>query len=141
VPKGESVWRRKWGQEGLSAYSFKKTERILKRSRFVGLSKEGKKIHGDYFVIYYGLNRLGNRRLGITVSKKVGCAVIRNRIKRLVREYYRLNKARIEKAYDLNIIAKPGVARLSSQKIFQTLEHLFSEISKDCRHEAIVGAH
>jgi ribonuclease P protein component len=125
----------------LSAYSFKKTERILKRSGFVRLSKEGKRIHGDHFVVNYGSNRLGNQRLGITVSKKVGCAVIRNRIKRLVREYYRLNKARIENSYDLNIIAKPGVAKLSSQKIYQTLEQLFSEISKDCRHEAIVGAH
>jgi ribonuclease P protein component len=125
----------------LSAFSFKKSERILKRSEFVSLFKKGHRIHRKHFVLNYLRNGLGNLRLGITVSKKVGGAVIRNRIKRLVREYFRLHKARIESAYDLNFIAKPGAARLSSQQINQTLGHFFSEISKDCKNEAVVGTH
>ena len=125
----------------MSAFSFKKSERILKRYGFVRLFKEGYRIHREPFVVNYASNGLGNLRLGITVSKKVGCAVIRNRIKRLVREYFRLHKAQIENAYDLNIIAKPGAARLSCQEINQALSHLFSEISKDCRDEAVVGTH
>ena len=126
----------------MSAYSLKKTERILKRSDFLRLSKEGRRIQGEHFVVHYGSNRIGNRRLGITVSKKVGCAVKRNRIKRLVREYFRHNKARIHHSYDLNIIAKPGVATLSTEKANQALGQLFSEISKDCKCEAIAaGAH
>jgi len=125
----------------LGAFSFKKSERILKRSVFSRLFEEGHRIHGDHFVVNYCENGLRNLRLGITVSKKVGCAVIRNRIKRLVREYFRLHKAQIEGSYDLNIVAKSGVAGLSTKKINQTLKHLFSEISKDCRYETVVGAH
>jgi ribonuclease P protein component len=86
-------------------------------------------------------NGLGNVRLGITVSKKVGCAVIRNRIKRLVREYFRLHRAELNTAYDLNFIAKPRAANVSSQEINQTLKDLLSEISKDCSDETAVGAH
>lgn len=129
------------GQSGLSAFSFKKTERIRKRSDYLRLFKEGKRIHGDCFVVNYLENSLGNTRLGITVSKKVGCAVIRNRIKRLVREYFRLNKARITGAYDMNIVARPGIADFSTQKINQALEQIYSEISKDCNNEAAFGAH
>lgn len=125
----------------MSVFSFKKSERILKRSDFVRLFKDGHRIHCEHFFVHYLKNGQGELRLGITVSKKVGCAVIRNRIKRLVREYFRLHKAQIGKAYDLNFIAKPEAANLPSQKINQTLKHLFSEISKDCRDETAVGTH
>jgi ribonuclease P protein component len=125
----------------LSVFSFKKAERILKRSDFLRLSKDGKRVHGDHFVIHYNKNSLRNLRLGITVSKKVGSAVIRNRIKRLVREYFRLHKSRIGTTYDMNIIAKSGAAHLPSDNVYQTLEHLFDEISKDCRNETAVVAH
>ena len=125
----------------MSAFSFNKSDRILKRSGFVKLFKKGHRIHRGPFVVNFATNGLGNLRLGITVSKKVGCAVIRNRIKRLVREYFRHHKTQIENAYDLNIIAKSGAARLSSQELNQALRHLFSEISKDCRDETVVGAH
>ena len=125
----------------MSAFSLKKTDRILKRSGFLRLSREGRRIHGEHFVVNYFTNSSGNMRLGVTVSKRVGCAVIRNRIKRLVRECFRLNKARISGACDMNIIAKTGAASLSSRKISQILGNLFYEISEDCKNEAVVGAH
>jgi ribonuclease P protein component len=81
-------------------------------------------------------------RLGVTVGKKVGRAVVRNRIKRLVRERFRLSRALFDDTYEINIIAKTGAAELSSQEITQTLEGIFGEISKDCKHEAIAaGTH
>lgn len=126
------------GQKSLSAFSFKKTDRILKRPHFVMLSKFGRRIHRDCFVVNCCRNSLGKSRLGITVGKKVGCAVMRNRIKRLVREYFRLNSVLIGGAYDVSVIARRGAADLSSQEISQTLETLFCEISKDCSNEAVI---
>ena len=116
--------------------------RLFRKADFQRLSKYGRTIHRDHFVVAYCRNSLGNPRLGVTVSKKVGCAVIRNRIKRLVREYFRLNKALFDEAYDMNVIARSGAASLSSQEINQTLESILREMSKDNKYEAIAtGTH
>jgi ribonuclease P protein component len=126
----------------LSAFSFKKSDRILKRADFKRLWKTGRKAYGDFFILHYTQNSLGKTRLGVTVSKKVGCAVVRNRIKRLIREYYRKRTPVPSVAYDINVIAKAGVTDLSSEEIHQTLERSFLKISKDCKDEAHpVGAH
>lgn len=55
-------------------------------------------------------------RVGFTVSKKIGNAVVRNGVKRKLRVFYRLNKPLFPKA-DLNIIAKKGADTLSSQQL------------------------
>ncbi|MDY6988663.1 MAG: ribonuclease P protein component [Thermodesulfobacteriota bacterium] len=126
----------------MGAFSFKKAERILKRDDFKRLFKCGKKIHGDHFVVYYCRNNLGILRMGVTVSKRVGCAVIRNRVKRLLRESFRLSKALCDNAYDMNVIAKTGAAHLSFQQTNQALGNIFREISKDCKHAArALGTH
>lgn len=59
-----------------------------------------------------GRNGLGITRLGITASKRTGNAVKRNRIKRLVREFFRLNKERLPQGVDILIAAKNGAADL-----------------------------
>ena len=126
----------------MSAFSLTKAVRLLRRADFQRLSKYGRTVHRDHFVVTCCRNSLGNPRLGVTVSKKVGCAVVRNRIKRLVREYFRLNKAQFDKAYDMNVIARSGAARLSSQEINQTLASVFREMSKDNKYEAVAtGTH
>ncbi len=135
--KEENVYLYRKVQESLSAFSFQKVDRILKRSDFLRLARNGKRIHGKHFVVAFCRNSLGNTRLGITASKRVGCAVARNRIKRLVREYFRSHRAGIDGTYDLNIIAKKGSADLSSKKINQTLEGFFHKISTDSRNEDV----
>jgi ribonuclease P protein component len=115
----------------LSAFSFKKTDRILKRADFENLWKSGKKIYEGFFVVHYTKTGLGKSRLGVTVSKKVGCAVVRNRIKRLTREFFRLNRSRVNGAYDMNVIARAGINELSNEKIFQALERSLLRISPE----------
>ena len=110
-------------------FSFTKEDRILKRNEFIQLSKFGRKLHQGSFIAIYVPGRFGRSRLGITVTKKVGGAVTRNRIKRLVREYFRLNKHLLSGEWDINIIAKKEAADLSSEKVFASLQDIFKKIS------------
>lgn len=115
----------------MTAFSFGKEDRILKRPRFLVLTKTGRRVHAKHFLVTYRRNRCEHSRLGVTVSKKVGKAVSRNRIKRLVREFFRINRTCLCGTYDLNIIAKKGAADLPSRQVNQELEGLFHKISLD----------
>ncbi|MBQ7229719.1 MAG: ribonuclease P protein component, partial [Oscillospiraceae bacterium] len=57
-------------------------------------------------VLYARRNRTGTNRVGITVSKKLGKAHIRNRIRRRVREVYRLNEDRFQSGWDIVVVAR-----------------------------------
>lgn len=74
-------------------------------------------------------NAAEQRRVGITVSRKVGNAVVRNRIKRFVREYYRYKKETIPGRRDINIIARKYASHLSGTQIFCDLDKLFDKIA------------
>ena len=86
-------------------FSFTKEERILKRTDFNNLKIRGKKHHTKNFTIIIKPNGRDTTRLGITVSKRIGKSVTRNRIKRLIREFFRLHKHKIPKGYDVLIVA------------------------------------
>lgn len=109
--------------------SFTKADRILKRSQFIKLSKCGKKINNRYFIAIYKENSVQNCRLGITVSKKVGKAATRNRIKRLSREFFRLNRQIIKGHWDINLIAKREASLLANLEANKVLNKLFNGIS------------
>jgi ribonuclease P protein component len=110
-------------------YSFKKADRLLKRSEFVWLSRYGKKIHGRYFLAIFLPGTGAGNRLGVTVTKKVADAPGRNRIKRLVRESFRQNRHRISGNQDINVVAKRQAATMSSIEAFDDLTLIFSKIS------------
>ena len=105
-----------------------KTERLRKRAQFLTLSKQGKKVYTDCFIAIVHDSTAQNNRLGITVSKKVGNAVRRNRIKRLVREYFRTSRTNISGPKDINIIARKGLTSLSNKQILEKLDKLFAKI-------------
>jgi len=86
--------------------SFPKLERLLNRKDFVNLNRLGKRFHTKHFLVIIKENNTDKRRLGVTVTKKTGNAVKRNRVKRLLREYFRLNKNRFSIGYDTVIIGK-----------------------------------
>ena len=59
-----------------------------------------------YLVLYARRNRTGQNRVGITVSKKLGHAVVRNRVRRRLREVYRLNEAQFRPGWDIVVVAR-----------------------------------
>jgi ribonuclease P protein component len=104
---------------------FKKTDRLLKRFEFTGLSTSGKTIHDRFFIIAFKPGAGTQTRLGITVSKRVGNAVTRNHIKRIVREVFRLSRSRFPIAMDVNVIAKKSAAGISFAQTDASLKKLF----------------
>ena len=112
----------------MSSYSFPKAERLLKRADFLRLSVSGKKIQTRFFIAAVLDGTKENNRIGITVSKRVGKAVERNRIKRLVREYYRHRRKTLSGNRDINIIARKYVKFLSNSKVVEALDELFARL-------------
>jgi ribonuclease P protein component len=111
--------------------TFNKADRIRKRSEFLRLNREGKKVQNRHFIIFYAPGRRYRTRLGITVARKVGGAVTRNRIKRIAREYFRKNRDQLKGVWDINLIAKKEVANLPAETINNAIEKLFKKLS-DC---------
>lgn len=99
----------------MTGFTFPKKERLLSRQEFLQFNSGGKKVHTAHFLLLWN-DASPSRRLGITVSRKVGNAVTRNRIKRRLREFYRHNKPLFIEA-DFNIIAKRGAEGLDSHQV------------------------
>jgi ribonuclease P protein component len=78
-----------------------KVERLRKRAEFLEVYRRGEKVRGRYFFLYFLRNNLPHSRLGITVTRKLGKTVIRNRIKRRLREVFRKNKSSVRPPCDL----------------------------------------
>ena len=101
-------------------FTFKKADRILKRSEFMTLARHGRKLQNDVFIAVVLPGATDRSRLGITVTRKVGNAVRRNRIKRLVREFFRRQQYQQTGNWDINIIAKKRAAGLRGNSSTQT---------------------
>ncbi|HLO25275.1 MAG TPA: ribonuclease P protein component [Geobacteraceae bacterium] len=99
---------------------FPRHERLLKRPDFLRISRQGNKIHTSNFIILWTESPLAAVRIGITVSGKVGNAVTRNHLKRLIREFYRNNKSLFGLA-DYSIIARQSAAGLDFSAICHEL--------------------
>lgn len=84
----------------------KKTWRIKQNYEFRRLYRRGKSAATPFLVLYALKNRRNMNRIGLTVSPKLGGAVVRNRIKRLLREAYRLHEQQIKTGYDFVLVAR-----------------------------------
>lgn len=100
--------------------SLRGEDKLLKRTDYQRLSASGKKYHTPHFIVVWSEDGIGRARIGITASRKVGNAVTRNRIKRLVREYFRLHRHCFIAA-DFNIIAKRGAENLAFHELCSEL--------------------
>jgi ribonuclease P protein component len=106
--------------------TFPKAARLLARREFLFLQQRGKKLHGPHFLVITAPGRTHRSRLGLTTSRRFGKAVVRNRMKRLLREFFRERQYMIFPAIDIIIIPKAGASQLSLPQIAGELEGLIS---------------
>lgn len=95
----------------------KHTVSIKRNHEFQRLYAKGKNTASPYLAVYWRKNRLGANRLGLTVGKKVGGAVVRNRVRRRIREIYRLHERELTTGCDLVIVARVKAAFSSYQQL------------------------
>ena len=76
--------------------------------------------HGNGFLVLYARkNHSATNRVGLTVSKKLGCAVVRNRVRRRLREIYRLNEHLFAPGWDIVVVARSRCIKADFQKLTQ----------------------
>lgn len=93
--------------------------RLRKNAEFRVVYKRGRSFSNKLLVLYTYRNKKDFNRLGISVSKKVGKSVVRNRIKRFIKESFRLNCCNIKTGYDLIFIAR----NLSNDKKYSDIDN------------------
>ena len=103
----------------------KKCLRLTKNLEFKRVYRAGRRWSSFFFTMYIKKNNLNHSRLGVSVSKKVGKSVVRNRTKRRVKEAFRKNLNFIKIGYDVVISAKPPASEADFTKIERELINLF----------------
>ena len=101
----------------------KKEYRVNKRQDFDNIIRKKQSFANRQFVIYYQENKLDHMRLGISVSKKLGKAHERNKLKRYVRESFKTRKDFL-KNYDIIIIVRPAAKGLSFLEFGSSIDHV-----------------
>ena len=100
------------------------TESLKKNKDFQIVFKNGKSRANKYLIMYVLKNSLDRNRIGISVSKKVGNSIVRHRIKRLVKESYRLHENMFNSGLDIVVIARVGADAIGYREIESALLHL-----------------
>ena len=84
----------------------KKTVTIKENRDFRRIYSRGRSAVTPFLVLYCRPNGRDHNRLGITTSTKLGCAVVRNRARRRLREVFRLNRDKLQKGWDVILVAR-----------------------------------
>ena len=114
---------------------FGRSSRILKSQDFVRVSRKGRRRASSEFVVLSVVEpncpgrTTPDPRLGLSTSRAVGNAVVRNRIRRQVREWFRKERQKLPAYLDLVIIARKRASSLETAEIFRSLDLLVSPLS------------
>ncbi len=106
-------------------FTLHRSHRLKKNEHFQAVFQKGSSAANKQFVVY-SLKQEGQAsfRVGISVSKKIGIAVMRNRVKRLIREAISRVEDVIQPGLDLVVIARPGVEEMTLDQIEKSLLHV-----------------
>ncbi len=106
----------------------RRSDRIQRSRDFQRIARAGRRLASEYFVILIAPQHETidgqSPRLGITVSRKVGGAVVRNRVKRMVRQWFRTQRTLLPRAVDVVVIARSGAAGLRGREMAEVLSQM-----------------
>ena len=125
--------------ERLRSEALPKSRRLAKRPEFVKVYETGRKHFSRYAVLFFAGNGLQNSRIGITVTKKVGKANIRNRLKRWTREVYRRQREPLgldARALDIVVNVKPAAVESTFQDYSRDLTKALERVVSDAARRA-----
>lgn len=116
---------------GIKSRTFRPYERLRESKVFDLVKAGGKRVKSRFFILNYMPNNLSFSRLGLIVPKKYyRKAVERNRVKRCVREWFRLHKDLLSSPpKDIVVIVLPGISLKNCKQSFEELERLCDRIS------------
>ena len=97
---------------------------ICKNKEFTRVYARGKSYVHPQLVLYVAKNRVGHTRIGLTATKKVGCAVLRNRARRVMRAALAEHLPADIGGYDVILVARTQTPRLKSTQVSKTLAKL-----------------
>ena len=115
------------GSEQVPARRFPDASRIKTPPEFRRVFDRGRKVVGRHFVVFSATNHHGRPRLGLAVGRRVGNAVRRNRLKRLIRESFRHHQDRFG-AQDMVIVARSSAANAEAGSLRQDLERCWNKV-------------
>ena len=107
--------------------AFPKSHRVLCRADYLRIQSTGARVRQQHLVGLYVRRNDENHRLGLVVSRKVGGAVVRNRVKRCFRETYR-RLVEPPAGYDLVVIARRSAAYAESKELSAQFTHVVSSM-------------
>ncbi|PID39690.1 MAG: ribonuclease P protein component [Proteobacteria bacterium] len=111
----------------------RKGERVRERREYLSIQRGGAKLHLQHLLAFIKPGPSTCRRIGITVSKKVGNAVARNRLKRLLREGWRRKKNEFPLGYDVVLIAKRNATEAGYEDLERQVEQVAKRVTRAAR--------
>jgi len=109
-------------------YGLSKTERIKKNREIQAIFEGGRRAVNPYFALHYSQNGLPHNRVGAVAGRKLGGAVVRNRLKRLLREVYRRNKHTLCPGYDLVLVARSKMLGIGLPQVEPMFRQIVSQV-------------
>ena len=105
-------------------YTFPPADRIRKKSEYAAVFSNSRKVADRYFVCYLSSQEQPGSKMGLAVSRKVGKAVTRNRVKRYLREFFRTHRSEMTTPCHFVVVARPAAAAVSYTECVRAMKRL-----------------
>ncbi len=107
-------------------FTFKKINKLKSKKSFQFVYGKGRTVVDPMSVFYIVADQGDSLKIGLAVGKKLGCAVVRNRVKRLMRETFRMHQAQLKKGYHIVWVARQKLTKAD----LKTFERVFLRLVK-----------